>query len=87
MSVVKLPSRIAEYAFLYPSATARRNALPARSSSLIRSFIITLASTIPNVNTIPAIPATKHGPKRHECTEEEQQVTEQSYRCKTPALL
>jgi len=55
--VVKLESKIAENAFLYPSSKARRNVLPATSSSLIRSLISTFASTaIARERIIPAIP-------------------------------
>ena len=55
--VVILPSRIADKECLKPSSTASAKPFPARNSSLIRSYIITLASTaIPSVNTIPAIP-------------------------------
>ena len=55
--VVKLASKIAENAFLYPSSIARRNDFPAANSSLIRSLIRTLASTaIAIERIIPAIP-------------------------------
>ena len=55
--VVKFESKIAEKALLYPSASDREMDLPARSSSLMRSKISTLASTaIPSVSTNPAIP-------------------------------
>ena len=57
MIVVRLPSMIAEYAFLKPSLIASIKPLPPRNSSLIRSKMMTLASTaIPIVSTIPAIP-------------------------------
>ena len=56
-NVVILESNIDERAFLKPSVTAKASALPALSSSRIRSKIITLASiAIPMVRTIPAIP-------------------------------
>ncbi len=57
MIVVRLESKIAEKAFLYPSSSALRKVLPAASSSLIRSLMSTFASTaMASERIIPAIP-------------------------------
>ena len=57
ISVVMLPSRIADNALLKPLLMAFSTFLPAASSSLILAKIITFASTaIPTVRMIPAIP-------------------------------
>ena len=55
--VVKLESKMAEKAFLYPSSSALRSVFPAASSSLMRSLISTFASTaMARERIIPAIP-------------------------------
>ena len=57
MRVVMFPSKIAEKALLNPIFMADCTVLPVPSSSLIRSKMITLASTaIPIERIIPAIP-------------------------------
>ena len=57
ISVVMLPSMIAERAFEKPLLTADSTVMPIWSSSLIRANMITLASTaIPIARMIPAIP-------------------------------
>jgi len=54
---VRLESKIAENACLYPSARAFFTSFPLRNSSFVLSYISTLASTaIPSESTIPAIP-------------------------------
>ncbi len=57
VTVVRLPSRMAEKALSYPWSTARRGVLPRRSSSRMRSKMSTLASTaMPMVRMMPAMP-------------------------------
>ena len=57
INVVIFASEIVENALLYPEIILAVGRLPLRSSSLIRSYIRTLASTaMPTVNTLPAIP-------------------------------
>ena len=57
MSVVTLASRIVSAERRNPICTALRPVFPERSSSRIRSKMMTLASTaIPRVRTRPAIP-------------------------------
>ena len=57
ISVVMFPSKIAENALLKPIFIADCTVLPVPSSSLIRSNMITFASTaIPIDRMIPAIP-------------------------------
>ncbi len=57
MSVVTLASKIATNAFSYAAAMADFTDLPRSSSSLIRSYMRTLASTAtPMVRMMPAIP-------------------------------
>ena len=57
INVVIFASEIVENALLYPEIILAFGLFPLRSSSLIRSYMSTLASTaIPTVSTIPAIP-------------------------------